>query len=767
MKSIGLMSLWPPTWAGITRGASVMKQISHTMEYVGKALNIYFDVLKQSKQFTLNDIKKFNEFVVGKQGFAGSVIDIVDKLEAVGIKSAAKAAVISALIRPIFITIKDFMKVIEMFANMKYATEWDKDGHPIAYESITPQMFKDAAIAISSSFATFLVYLSAGMKTFDVKSIFAIRLLKDSIGPVMKSVATFTDAILAAVSASIPCEWDKEGKPIKFRQFDVAEFSLAATLITSAFVTFLDALGPALDNMPYKALLIINSMKDGIEPVMNAVGTYTDAIMSFVAGKEVEFTDEKGNTLKKLVEIDPAKFALAAENIATAFDAFLTKMSDSFVKYAYGGEVVQTKDGGWFGDDEYSVTERGNKVADLISGLTGIKDITESVGTLMDIVLKVIEEAKTKDLNAGVDTLTKPIIKFVDSLVAKFGSDEQVKKVENLNKGLGKLKSIALTYKQIFDVVAKIYTDHGDKYTGITQMLSGFINFFYSPEMLKSYEQLETTIDQTLEPLFAKFTSVIGFFDTMKIEHDGITYSMDLDKATTNTRKICKIINTFVKTIKGYQEISTDVNLAFIAKIAQDIDSMYVETNLSYQKYCTGFKKITEEYKRAYESKYKPIVNMLIRQSTNLYNIFVKLDRELINKEKQRNRALVNLKQHVSELGHEIGKVAENLKTVSENVSALKEANQELENARRNSTNETIQDLAPDKDTKPGATTPGKSGEDPSKKKDSTQQLIERMGYEVQKAVVAALKSVLGGPHPITITQEGKKIVDGQFRQKY
>jgi hypothetical protein len=41
--------------------------------------------------------------------------------------------------------------------------------------------------------------------------------LSKSISPVMNSVATFTDAILKVISVTIPCEWDKDGKPIKFR----------------------------------------------------------------------------------------------------------------------------------------------------------------------------------------------------------------------------------------------------------------------------------------------------------------------------------------------------------------------------------------------------------------------------------------------------------------------------------------------------------------------------------------------------------------------
>jgi hypothetical protein len=92
------------------------------------------------------------------------------------------------------------MEVVEKFANMKYVSEWDKNGKPAAYKTITPEMFKSAANAISSSFMIFLIFLGNAMKSWDHKKVWILDLMKDSLGPVMKSVALFTDAILAAVT---------------------------------------------------------------------------------------------------------------------------------------------------------------------------------------------------------------------------------------------------------------------------------------------------------------------------------------------------------------------------------------------------------------------------------------------------------------------------------------------------------------------------------------------------------------------------------------
>lgn len=200
MTEIGLMSLWPPTMAGLTSGAYVMGKIADCISYISNALKKYLEVLAIQKQYTLGDIRKFNNFIVGKEGFAGSVTNIIDQLEKVGVISAAKAAHISVMIRPIFETIKQFMQIIENFANMKYVSAWDKDGNPAEYSPITAQMFKDAAHAISSSFSIFLIQLSTAFKTFNKKTVYVMNLIKDSIGPVMKSVGNFTDAIMSALT---------------------------------------------------------------------------------------------------------------------------------------------------------------------------------------------------------------------------------------------------------------------------------------------------------------------------------------------------------------------------------------------------------------------------------------------------------------------------------------------------------------------------------------------------------------------------------------
>jgi hypothetical protein len=185
----------------LSAGVSTANRIKNVLMAVDKALTYYIRMVNKFAQMDQRLIKDFVKFITDeKDGFAGAVIRIVNKLNKVGLWSAAKAVIIAKSLRPIFTTISKFMEVVEKFANMKYVTEWDKDGRPVAYKPITTTMFKDAADTISTSFMIFLTSLGNAMKSWDYKKTWILRLMKNSLGPVMKSVAVFTDAILAAVT---------------------------------------------------------------------------------------------------------------------------------------------------------------------------------------------------------------------------------------------------------------------------------------------------------------------------------------------------------------------------------------------------------------------------------------------------------------------------------------------------------------------------------------------------------------------------------------
>jgi hypothetical protein len=232
----------------------------------------------------------------------------------------------------------------------------------------------------------------------------------------------------------------------------------------------LDTLGPALKKMPESALSVIDMLKDGIEPVMSAVAKYSDTILQFIAGKEVEYTDDEGNTVKKLIDIDPVKFGEVGYNIAMAFTTFLDTLGKTLGEYAYEGESIKLD-----GDDKFKETKHGNKVADIISGMTGLKEVIDGVEALINVIVKTCTDLANIDLTSGVDNVTTPVVKFLDALCSSFGADEQIKKVENVNNGLNKLKALATNFSDSIGILHNVYQKYNADSKKMTDLMLEFI----------------------------------------------------------------------------------------------------------------------------------------------------------------------------------------------------------------------------------------------------------------------------------------------------
>lgn len=309
MAAIGAMMMIPFVAPALAVGAATVAAISGTIYALSKALDPYVDVIIKMKNNNINEasIRKFTKTMVGNgldddksDSLISSIIRITKALSEVGAWTAVQAGFIAKQIRPIFETIGMFIDIIGRICSMKYVSEWDENGKPAAYETLTLTMFKQAGDTVSITFGTFLKQLGEGLEKLKDVSYATILLLSAGIGPVMGAVKDFTDAILSVLSSRIPDEYDENGKPIKWRKFDSAEFYVAATLITDAFLIFLEKFSSKSKNISLKSAAIINMFKDGIEPVMNAVATWTNTIMDFVTGREITITDPKtGKDIKQ------------------------------------------------------------------------------------------------------------------------------------------------------------------------------------------------------------------------------------------------------------------------------------------------------------------------------------------------------------------------------------------------------------------------------------------------------------------------------------
>ena len=131
-----------------------------------------------------------------------------------------------------------------------------------------------------------------------------------------------------------------------------------------------------------ESAIVIAIMGQGIQPLMEAVAKFTDMIFGFQNGKEMSYTDEKGNRVTKLMKIDPDKFKENGELIANAFVSFVTAIYDEFSKENY--TVTH-----WYGDEE-----AGSKLVQVLKSLENIGSLINSVNSFIDMVAKSVEKSK-------------------------------------------------------------------------------------------------------------------------------------------------------------------------------------------------------------------------------------------------------------------------------------------------------------------------------------------------------------------------------------
>ena len=248
MAGIGALVANPIVAGVMAAGAATLAVMSGVIYAISSSLDVYIDLIKKMEENNINasSFKEFTKMFLGngddKDGtsFIGSIKAVVEAFHEIGIWGSLKAGFIAKRLKPIFETIKMFIDIVSNITSMKFVSEWDANGKPVAYETLTLAQFKEAGKTISIVFGTFLTQLGIGLKNIKDVSVGAILLLSKGIGPVMKSIKDFTSAILSVLSSKIPDEYDENGKPIKWRKFDAAEFSQAASLITDAFLVFLE-----------------------------------------------------------------------------------------------------------------------------------------------------------------------------------------------------------------------------------------------------------------------------------------------------------------------------------------------------------------------------------------------------------------------------------------------------------------------------------------------------------------------------------------------
>lgn len=519
IAATGAMMMIPGLNLALGLGAASILGLAKIITTISKALDPYVNLIIKIQQNHIDtkSLATFKNLMVDDDNsFINVITNIAEKMLVVSLKTSKDAGAIAKNIRPIFDTISIFLDVIQKSANLRYVTEWNNDGTPKTYGTITPDMLKNAGVKISQAFGTFLTELGKGLEKLNPISLLTLKSLSSGgIKQVVESISIFTSMITSALTHQIADRWDKEGKPIHYRIFNKDEFKNAAEAITTSFATFLSTLDAGLLPLGLRSSMVINTIKDSIGPVMNAVKTYTDAILSVMTGKEYTIT-ENGKDIKKFLQIDPKNFTTVGGQIAETFINFVESLWTKFGDADITSEEIIDEANIIAKDKKH--TEYKSKIGVLLNSLGNMGSIINVAGQLMDSIVKFAEYSKTLNMVKLSQDIADTFTTFVRGLNKQLGAKSMVVTLENTEKNVNISKKIIETFKgvitNLIDTIEQNYKQVLKASVHLGDVLNAYLNLMNIKDLDKRINNAITNTTKVLNNLQKDTTTAYNILIT-------------------------------------------------------------------------------------------------------------------------------------------------------------------------------------------------------------------------------------------------------------
>ena len=674
ISSIGKMTLKPMTSIAMLKGKMTIGTIGSVITKLSSVIEPLARILAKVKAYNITpaEIGKLSKlFMADKTKSTGNDIfgamkNICNSMNEIGILSSAKASIILKNIQPIFNTISTFVDVVGKLSSMKYVSEWNSDGTPKSYETLSMSKFRDAANTISISFRVFMTELSKGMDSLKNVSLGSIAKLSVGIRPIINAVNTFTNTVLSALNAKIETEWDKDGKPTKFRKFTPVEFRQAATVIASGFANFIITFGEAIAPFSQKAGAIFNTLKNGIKPVVDSVIEFTNSVYGIMDGREFTVT-ENGQDVRKFIKFDAQKFKDTATTVSKSFTDFVNTIYNAFSKYEidvteYESYVEKQSTAWGFSNKETTKfkekTVKKNKVGILLNNLADVGILVAAVGDLTNLVLDIAEKKNFDKVANTASIMSKSFTDFISTMCDKLGSDSIEAKLENTTKNLDNIKKLISSFKNPYNEMSSIFSDKK-----------------YSEFSIENTEKLFSVIEYTISQ---DNLSRIKNVDPKEIESI-IPYTSTLNKIAKNLNDLTKAMKNADMTNACTQFIK-DIEILTQPQLANKANASRRALNM----FGTDLTKFTKVVVHS-EKKMVTFTGKMNKAETALK----KFDNTLVNNERKRNKALEEFARMVDGMATSIEKLSEKIESLDQNkiIENFQGIKDMLELANNNSTN--------------------------------------------------------------------------------
>ena len=297
---------------------------------------------------------------------------------------------------------------ISEFANMKYATDWDKDGKAIKWHHLTPEEMEKAGINVGNTITTLanaVINVSKGATWLDIikaKNLVVPMLnsLSNCIGDIGRGLQIFSIDKIPVVN--------KDGKVIDTIEVN---YPLARYRAKKAIMTLAETLIEIQKGKDWESIIKAKGIADTINAVSGAILPIAKGLQMFGLGQVPIKFDKNGNPTD-YVEIDYDAAAVTAGKV-------ITTLANVIVDIYKGNK---SSDFWWKLDDfvqaKTKVLPLLNEVKDILSPLT------ESINAyaLGQLPIKFDKEGrpieyKTVDFDAAAITAGKVITTLANVII--------------------------------------------------------------------------------------------------------------------------------------------------------------------------------------------------------------------------------------------------------------------------------------------------------------------------------------------------------------
>lgn len=223
---------------------------------------------------------------------------------------------------------------------------------------VTDLMFTNAAKNTGHYFLTFVKSIRDNFSKMTDDQTDAIKALSEGVGPLMKQIGTFADAIFKLASGTYVSGYkdiNGEVKPIYTKIPDTA-YTKAASVLTTMFTNFISGLQKNLGGISEQASDVLEELNDGgIKDVMEATAKFVKMITDNMwvikgydsQGNPIFYKDKAGHMI-----LSSTYFPQAGKSIAQGLVSFITNLSNNLSKS--------------------NIVANANKVADVLNNLSGV-----------------------------------------------------------------------------------------------------------------------------------------------------------------------------------------------------------------------------------------------------------------------------------------------------------------------------------------------------------------------------------------------------------